>query len=147
MPDVIFNLRPYLQLLWNPVEEICCMIVNGLDDCIIYFIFCEWMVNSSSSYANKNLLNKNVDIKSSVHGDLTLTLLRKQLLLCHLNTACLSGKCYCNGKVGFPLTSLILPHFCACLGAWVSITKWWSFVVFNDLGLFGLFGIGRAVDH
>jgi hypothetical protein len=75
------------------------MIATGLDDCMIYIFFCEWMVNSSSSYANKNLLNKNVDIKSSVHGDLTLTLLRKQLLLCHLNTACLSGKFYYNLKL------------------------------------------------
>jgi hypothetical protein len=34
------------------------MIVNGLDDCIIYFIFCEWMVNSSSIIDSATLFYK-----------------------------------------------------------------------------------------
>ena len=38
------------------------------------------MVNLSSSYAQKNLFNKNVDIKSSAHGDLTLALLWEKII-------------------------------------------------------------------
>ena len=46
----LFNSGSNKDLI-NPVGQIYCMVVTCVDVCIIYFISCDCMMNSSSSYS------------------------------------------------------------------------------------------------